>query len=648
MNYELSLPSDNPKEIYRRIRNYLAGRVVGATRDQALLQEVIKCLFCRVYIAHHSASDSTPSADPIEVSKIYRSAFRDIKKTLPNVFDQHDEIELDMSSISFIDEQLSLIDITNPLWDPLGDAYEAFASSSLRQQEGQFFTPLNAVEWLVKAVAPTASDFVIDPACGAGGFLSAVARFNLRNGSDASDATKRLYGIEKDRLLARLARSHIAITTLTEAPIICGDALSFIGDDETPLNADDYIESFDIVLSNPPFGSKIISASDAVRGKFELGYKWRRQKKIGAYAKTTELQKNVPPQILFVERIISLLKPGGRLGVVLPESLVSSASYGHVVQYMTEHLRLAAVVGMPESLFKSSGKGGTHTKTCLIIAEKPKRKSRTYSIYMAETKWCGNDSRGKSINKDDLPIVLSEYHQFKSKNAVPKFGYLTQSDALVGTILCPRYYEPAAERELKPLRKSHDLVLIRDLVDDGVLSFSTGDEPGKMAYGTGNIPFIRTSDISNWEIKFDPKHCLSEEWYEKYRVKQDVRESDILFVRDGTYLIGSCGFISKYDTRIVYQSHIYKIRCNKPEIISPYLLLAALSCDPVQTQIRAKRFTQDIIDSIGARVFELVLPIPRNSENRHFVESTVEKSIFDRIEARELARLARLRVCAIS
>ncbi|BCG18873.1 restriction endonuclease subunit S [Vibrio alginolyticus] len=176
----------------------------------------------------------------------------------------------------------------------------------------------------------------------------------------------------------------------------------------------------------------------------------------------------------------------------------------------------------------------------------------------------------------------------------------------------------------------------------GVIEISTGDEVGKLAYGTGNIPFVRTSDISNWEVKLDPKHGVSEEIFQKYAKRQDVQEGDILMVKDGTYLIGTCAFVSKYDTKILYQSHLYKIRVKDKSIISPYLLLAALSSKPVITQIQSKRFTQDIIDSLGKRIYELVLPLPKSEAKRLEVAGMVEKSINERIESRELARQSRL------
>ena len=143
---------------------------------------------------------------------------------------------------------------------------------------------------------------------------------------------------------------------------------------------------------------------------------------------------------------------------------------------------------------------------------------------------------------------------------------------------------------------------------------STGVEIGRMSYDTGEIPFIRTSDISNWEIKTDPKHGVNEDIYNEYDTKCDLQENDILLVRDGTYLIGTCALITKNDLKSLFQSHIYKIRVLNNKKLSPFLLLALLASPIVQKQIRAKQFTQDIIDTLGSRLNELILPIPKDSE----------------------------------
>jgi type I restriction enzyme M protein len=300
---------------------------------------------------------------------------------------------------------------------------------------------------------------------------------------------------------------------------------------------------------------------------------------------------------------------------------------------------------MPESLFKTSGKGGTHTKTCLLVIEKEQAEMLAVKgdrIFMAEAQWCGRDSRGRQIDRDELPTISDKHAEFVkgSLDGHSHLGYEVSVDEITDNVLAPRYYNPDVEAELSLLRDTHDLVKIEELVSSGLLEITSGDEVGKLAYGSGSVPFVRTSDISNWEVKVDPKHGVSEEIYEGLRKKQDVREGDILMVRDGTYLIGTCALITKYDTRIVFQSHLYKLRVKDWSVLSPYLLLATLSSAPVKRQIKAKRFTQDIIDSLGSRIYELVLPIPRDRSVRERVTDMVKQAIQQRIEARELARRA--------
>ncbi len=579
------------------------------------------------------------ASDGLKTAATYRRSFSELRTELPHVFEADEEMLLDPEALQFVDSKLAQIDLRSPDRDPIGDAYEAFAGSELRSMEGQFFTPQNAVSWLVEAVNPLPGEKIIDPACGAGGFLAFTAKHLVKNGSSGEDVSAAIFGLEKDQYLTTLAHAHLSLITLEPASVVCADSLAMRDLDGGDI-ASDYIEKFDVVLANPPFGSKIISASDEVRRKFELAYKWKFFKGAENLIKTAELARMSPPQVLFVERILSLVKPGGRIGLVIPESLVSNKSYAPVVNFIRKNSSIQAVVGMPENLFKTSGKGGTHTKTCLLVLTKNRKgHQENVPVFFAEARWCGNDSRGNKTDRDDLPEILRE---FKAGYESPtKIGYWLDNSDIKNNILTPRYYDPSSSQIIKDNSETHEPVLVSSLIANGVLEIRTGDEIGKLAYGTGSIPFVRTSDISNWEIKVDPKHGVSEQIYSSLSRKQDVRAGDILMVRDGTYLIGTCAMVTKYDLKILYQSHILKIRSLDHDRLSPHLLLALLSCDPVQAQIKAKRFTQDIIDTLGDRLLELVLPIPRDKKHRELIESSVEHAIKDRIEARELSRRAR-------
>jgi len=191
-------------------------------------------------------------------------------------------------------------------------------------------------------------------------------------------------------------------------------------------------------------------------------------------------------------------------------------------------------------------------------------------------------------------------------------GFIRTLSRLRNSIFMPKYYDPELETEIVALCESHRLVSLATLVKDGIISWDTGIEVGKMAYGTGDIPFIRTSDIPNWELKGDPKQTVSEEIYENE--KQNVRAGDIFVVRDGTYLVGTSCILTEKDTKILYCGGLYKLRVEKPDRMDPYLLLALLNAPIVRRQMRSKQFTRDIIDTLGKRLFEVLLPIPKDAE----------------------------------
>ena len=631
------------KQVLQEIRNYLAGQSIGLTRDESLLDEVLKCAFCRFELERSGRMGTLrrPSS-PEEIARIYRQVFRGITARFPYLFEGGAEMLLGPQHIKFIDDALGGLESSERGRDLVGDIYEVFIGSAVRGQDGQFFTPKNAVSLLVHITRPESTDLIIDPACGAGSFLSEAAL-----SVSGFDIKRNLHGVDKDTYLSRLAKLRLALQFDEPANIHCADSLAWQGErfeeSETSLK----LGSYTLVLTNPPFGARIVAASGKVRDTFELARKWKFVSSESRFTTSLELQNNAAPQVLFVERCLSLLAPGGRLGIVLPESLLSNPSHRYVVQYIFDNAVPLAVVGMPESLFKTSGKGGTHTKVCLLVAKKGSP-APDHRIFMAEAKWCGHDSRGRQIPKDDLPEIAKEFEAFRSRKALRngRLGFAVALAEIRNFVLAPRYYNPEPRNSLRMLGATHDLVSIGDLVARGHLSITTGDEPGKLEYGTGEIPFVRTSDLSNWEIKLDPKHCVSEAYHEQVAGRQDVREGDILMVRDGTYLIGTCALVTRYDVKICYQSHIYKIRVHKGAPLDCYLTLALLSSEPVISQIRALSFTQDIIDSLGDRVYDILLPIPKSAKKRRTVSSLVRKVIQDRIEARELARQARELVVA--
>ena len=189
-------------------------------------------------------------------------------------------------------------------------------------------------------------------------------------------------------------------------------------------------------------------------------------------------------------------------------------------------------------------------------------------------------------------------------------GFARSLSSINRGVFIPKYYDPELDAAVRRYPRSHRIVSIAKLVKEGVLSWENGIEVGKMAYGTGIIPFVRTSDISNWELKGDPKQAVSEEIYAEN--VQDVQAGDVFVVRDGTYLVGTSCILTEKDTKILYCGGLYKLRVENREEMDPYLLLALLNAPIVRRQMRSKQFTRDIIDTLGKRLFEVLLPVPKD------------------------------------
>jgi len=242
----------------------------------------------------------------------------------------------------------------------------------------------------------------------------------------------------------------------------------------------------------------------------------------------------------------------------------------------------------------------------------------------------GDEALTAMLNQD---TVSAEYGEF-GVNWI-------SSNHLRNNVLLPKYYDHGIDDELDKLATNCDLVSVQSLIDEGRVSLSTGDEPGKMAYGTGDIPFIRTSDFANWEIKHDPKQGVSEQIYAIYRDSQDVKPYDILLVRDGTYLVGTSTVVLPEDAKFVYCGGLYKIRASNG--FDPFLLFGLLNSYVVKRQIRSKQFTRDVIDTLGLRLNEIILPIPKLAGVAGEIASRVRSTIESRVEARDsLLSLANL------
>lgn len=649
----------NLRAVFRDMRNHLAGMTTGITRDETLARQLMSLLFCKIFDEINTPLDEQVTfragvnEAPAEVkSRIEHLFEQGVKKEYSDVFDKTDQIALDAASVFYVVGELQNYCVVEAERDAIGDAFEVFIGPALRGTEGQFFTPRNVVKMMIDVLDPEPGEYVIDPACGSGGFLTVALEQIWRKldklglqrrwspeqlaEQKRSYATRHLRGIDKDWFLAKVSRAYMAIVGDGRGGVFCDNSLKPVCEWQEGTKAGIGLGQFDIVVTNPPFGSKIQVRGQETLSQYLLGRVWERDKPGFSWQVKERVREKQSPQVLFIERCLQLLRPGGRLGIILPETIFGNPSHGYIVEYLRQHARILGLVSMPEELFQPY----THAKTCVLFAEKAEPREGEYPIFMGIAKWCGHNSRGNSIPYDDVPQIALRYQEFKANHDLPyeRFGFVQRLSRIENNILIPKYYDPDIINELNSLRASHDLVVMRDLVEAHAIAITAGVEVGRLSYGTGPIPFIRTSDIANWELKIDPKHAVAEHIYEQYTSKCKVREHDILMVRDGTYLVGTSCMLTKYDTRILFQSHILRIRVLRPELVSAFLLLAILNSPIVKKQIRAKQFTQDIIDTLGNRVMELVLPIPRDRAICAGIINQTKNIVEQRAELRRKAR----------
>jgi type I restriction enzyme M protein len=174
---------------------------------------------------------------------------------------------------------------------------------------------------------------------------------------------------------------------------------------------------------------------------------------------------------------------------------------------------------------------------------------------------------------DSLATKLKNRHEithYQNSTEKDKVFFITHRDIkqTEDLILIPSYYNGFLNQQEV---KSNQLVLtFREIIDYGIIEVNknknipTGDEIGSRNYlESGTIPFIRTSDITNLEIRSNPQHFTSEEIYQKYKDKQDIKPYDILLVKDGRHLVGECAIIMPEEERIIFAAGFYKIRVIK-------------------------------------------------------------------------------------
>lgn len=292
---DLKVPSDL-KAVFRDLRNHLAGNVTGITRDEALAQQIINLLFCKIYdeintgpndvVTFRSGIDEPPR----DVRKRILGLFDDkVKGDFNDVFDNTDSITIDAESLVYVVGELENYCVTEAARDAVGDAFEVFIGPALRGGEGQFFTPRNVVRMMIDILDPEPGEMILDPACGSGGFLIMALEHAWKKMEVKAKATgwsavqldrkkrdiasKCFRGIDKDSFLAKVTKAYMAIIGDGRGGVFCENSLLLPQDWHHGTRDSIEIGSFNVVLTNPPFGTKIPIKGERVLAQYELGYK---------------------------------------------------------------------------------------------------------------------------------------------------------------------------------------------------------------------------------------------------------------------------------------------------------------------------------------------------------------------------------------
>jgi len=658
--------SPNLKPIFNVINQHLYGKLKYTDTDtRARSKQIINLLLCKL-VDEVSKKPEEEMEFCIKNSESPENLYYRIQKFFDEnvrakykeVLDQNEQIKLTEELVYLIVSEIQHISLLRSSKDIFSDAFEIFVSKILKDEAGQFFTPPNIVKFMVHYLDPELETKILDPACGHGGFLlesKDLLWSKCELESDKIEAISKLYGIDKDLFLAKISRLYLDILSNGKSNIFCEDSLD-------PKNyrapAKEFIknDNFDFIFTNPPFGVKIPINDSKILTNYQLGHTWKNVN--GKLEMQNKVIKQQSPQVLFIERCVQLLKDGGKLGIVLPEGIFGNPSDRYIWEYLISNGKILGIISLDQNTFQPY----TCNKTSILFFQKLKNIPKDYLIDFAIVENVGHDKDGKilyKLNRDgskqldsygvaivnddliDLHLKLKEAEQFNylKEQQIFKISF----SQIKNKIFIPLYYT-GVEKALKKLANDEkfELLSIRELAEKKFIYTNKGgylprgDEIGSHLYGLGTIPFIRTSEISNWEINLDSYKKTSEEVYEQYKEKQNIEPGNILLVKDGgPNLIGKTAYISEMDVKIIIQSHLFQIKSlENDEFIDSYLLLYLLNLDIVQKQIQAITFVQGTIATIGNRIMEVILPFPKDISKRKDISKSIKQIIDKKTEIR--------------
>ncbi len=356
------------------------------------------------------------------------------KTDYPDIFYNKTEISLKPISIAEIVRRLQEISLINTKEDIRNAIFEKLISDNSIRTKGELFTPPSIIELAIKTLNPKYQDNIIDPTCGSGKFLiESVEYIKSENKLKNLDLNNTIVGIDINPELVKLAKINMILFGNDHPKIYNSDSLLPFENIIENMESNEIPYEFNLVFSNPPNNSKIRLNE---LSKFDLSYKWSFNEQNNLWEKTETLLKQQKLDILFIEKCWQLLQPNGRMGIILPDIILISSSFGYVRQWIINNTRILASISLPIETFMPN----TGSKFSFLILQKINKKKllkineEGYPIFMGQIEKIGHDRRGNNIFKrddegnilknvegdsiidTDIPEIIKCFNEFKKNN----------------------------------------------------------------------------------------------------------------------------------------------------------------------------------------------------------------------------------------
>ena len=520
--------------------------------------------------------------------------------------------------------------------DVIADAFETFIGHALKGGQGQFFTPRNVVKMMVDILQPKETDKIIDPACGSGGFLIDALKYvwdkseikykklgwreSQIEKKKIEIATSNFRGIDKDYFLSKVAKAYMNLIGDGTTGIFCEDTLENPKTWKTEIQLKIQLGTFDILLTNPPFGSKIpVIGEDKIK-QFESGYKWKFDEKKNYWFKTNNLKEQEEPQVLFIERCLALLKDGGKMAMVLPSGILGNQQEEYLRQYILDKGNLFAIVELPFETFSPN----VSINTSVLFIQKGKTNNKK-NLFISINEQCGHDKKGRPVAKDDISKVADFFLNMKSNEN----NFFIPHSFLERSFVAKRYLKKYVSNVEKIENSKYPVVKFGDIIAS-VHNGANIEDSSIYVNEKEGIPYILVKSITKEGINFENlKHIKKSLVTNRDVIKNTVNENNIVMNR-----AGKSGIAANIPPDLiggVASGFLINIKIKKG--IDPYYIVSFLNSEYGQMQlerISSGSILQSIRSSDLKKIKILIPPIE--------IQNSIGKKLKDAVYASALVR----------